>query len=99
MLTVAALYVEAEGTYFGLPGVEPWALPRGEARIITAPIRWWRTPHANAGAATSVARPGSPTSISWGTMGAGSLMPYGRCVPGEGFWSIRPRAGLTATMD
>lgn len=29
MLTVAALYVEAGGVYFNLPGVEPWALPRG----------------------------------------------------------------------
>lgn len=27
-MTVAALYVEADGTYFGLDGVEPWALPQ-----------------------------------------------------------------------
>lgn len=28
-LTIAALYVEADGVYFGLPDVDAWALPRG----------------------------------------------------------------------
>lgn len=29
MTTVAALYVETNGTYYGLPGVEPWDKARG----------------------------------------------------------------------
>jgi hypothetical protein len=28
-MKIAALYVEADGVYFGLPDVDPWALPRG----------------------------------------------------------------------
>lgn len=36
MIKVAALYVETDGCYFGLPGVDPWDLPR-DARSYTGP--------------------------------------------------------------
>ncbi len=35
MITVAALYVIKNGPYFGLPGVEPYALPDSDARLYT----------------------------------------------------------------
>ena len=34
--TVAALYVETNGSYFGLPGVDPWDEPR-DARLYAGP--------------------------------------------------------------
>lgn len=36
MRTVAALYVETNGCYFGLPGVDPWDEPR-DARLYAGP--------------------------------------------------------------
>ena len=48
MRTVAALYVEADGPYSGLDGVDCW--PRAGTRGSTAArIRWWRTHLATAG--------------------------------------------------
>ena len=35
-MAIAALYVETDGCYFGLPGVEPWDEPR-DARLYTGP--------------------------------------------------------------
>jgi hypothetical protein len=35
--TVAALYVELGGVYYGLPGVEPWGLPELDAREYAGP--------------------------------------------------------------
>lgn len=37
MTTIAALYVEALGVYYGLPGVEPWGLPERDAREYNGP--------------------------------------------------------------
>ena len=37
MTTVAALYVEHGGTYYGLDGVEPWGLPERDAREYAGP--------------------------------------------------------------
>lgn len=37
MQTVAALYVEHGGVYYGLPGVEPWGLPERDARDYAGP--------------------------------------------------------------
>jgi hypothetical protein len=37
MSTVAALYVEHGGVYYGLPGVEPWGLPERDAREYAGP--------------------------------------------------------------
>ncbi|MCP4967404.1 MAG: hypothetical protein GY926_19500 [bacterium] len=34
---VAALYVERNGVYYGLPGVEPWGLPERDAREYAGP--------------------------------------------------------------
>lgn len=36
-VTVAALYVQAGGVYYGLPDVEPWALPERDAREYAGP--------------------------------------------------------------
>jgi hypothetical protein len=35
--TVAALYVQYGGVYYGLPDVEPWGLPHSDARDYTGP--------------------------------------------------------------
>lgn len=35
--TVAALYVQLGGVYYGLPGVEPWGLPERDAREYAGP--------------------------------------------------------------
>ena len=37
MRTIAALYVEHGGTYYGLDGVEPWGLPERDAREYAGP--------------------------------------------------------------
>lgn len=37
MTTVAALYVEPGGVYYGLEGVEPWGLPERDARLYAGP--------------------------------------------------------------
>ena len=34
--TIAALYVETDGTYFGLPGIDPWDEKR-DARLYAGP--------------------------------------------------------------
>lgn len=36
-MTVAALYVEQGGVYYGLDGVEPWGLPDRDARLYPGP--------------------------------------------------------------
>jgi hypothetical protein len=36
-MTIAALYVEHGGVYYGLPGVEPWGLPESDAREYRGP--------------------------------------------------------------
>lgn len=36
-MTVAALFVAAGGTYYGLDGVEPWGLPERDARLYAGP--------------------------------------------------------------
>lgn len=35
--TVAALFVDSEGPYYGMPGVEPWGLPARDARLYPGP--------------------------------------------------------------
>ena len=35
--TIAALYVQHRGAYYGLPGVEPWGLPDRDARLYAGP--------------------------------------------------------------
>lgn len=32
-MTIAALYVETNGAYFGLPGVDPWGAARDALRL------------------------------------------------------------------
>ena len=36
-MDVAALFVETDGTYFGVPGVQPWDEPR-DARTYAGPL-------------------------------------------------------------
>lgn len=41
MRQIAALFVETGGTYYGLPGVDPWGakdLGRGDVRLETPPL-------------------------------------------------------------
>jgi hypothetical protein len=51
---VAALFVETNGVYFGLPDVDPWDRHR-DARPTPARIRWSRIRRASDGAATGAA--------------------------------------------
>lgn len=71
MMMTAALYVETDGPYFGIHGVDPWDEKR-DARQYLGRIGSSRILPASAGDGSSMDRPASPTSSSLATMAAAS---------------------------
>jgi hypothetical protein len=49
-MMIAALFVERDGVYFGLPGVDPWDQVR-DARLYAGPWPVVAHPHGRAGRA------------------------------------------------
>lgn len=66
MQTVAALFVETNGCYFGLPGIDP-GISRATPGIMPARGQSFVTPTAGAGVASGTAAPGSRISSSSAT--------------------------------
>jgi hypothetical protein len=66
-MKVAALYVEGGGVYYGLPDVEPWALPECDARQYAGP--WPVVAH--------------PPCARWGRYWGGSPTTWPRLVKGD----------------